>query len=128
MRWSSPRRFPRLAGTNRLPVWAANRRRSLVLLRSLRGRQRRDPRLAHALGVLTLPQQGQDTKRGDLPALGRAAERGALKAARDLIGPLRVDWMVEAVPRAILDGARLPPAPPPTRSGKMRRWRLGRGL
>jgi protein-tyrosine phosphatase len=58
----------------------------------------------------------------------RAPEWGALKAARDLIGPSRVDWMVEAAPRAVLDGTPLPPPPPPTQGGKMRRWRLGRGL
>lgn len=42
----------------------------------------------------------------------------ALQTARDLVGD-RADWMVDAVPRAILDGTPLPPPPalPETREG-----------
>ena len=55
----------------------------------------------------------------------RAPEWSAIETARALVGP-QADWMVEAAPRAILDGTPLPP-PPPTQSEKMSRWRLGRG-
>jgi protein-tyrosine phosphatase len=57
----------------------------------------------------------------------RAPEWNAIETARALVGP-RADWMVDAAPRAILDGRPLPP-PPPADGGKARRWRrLGRSL
>jgi protein-tyrosine phosphatase len=50
----------------------------------------------------------------------RAPEWNAIETARALIGP-RADWMVEAAPRAILDGM---PLPPPPSAGKAKRWKL----
>lgn len=46
----------------------------------------------------------------------RAPEWSAIETARALVGP-RADWMVDAAPRAILDGTPLPP-PPPASGGK----------
>ena len=54
----------------------------------------------------------------------RAPEWSALETARDLVGPSRLAWMVEAAPRAILDGLPLPP--PPGIGNKMRGWMLRR--
>jgi hypothetical protein len=53
----------------------------------------------------------------------RAPEWSAIETARDLVGP-RADWMVDAAPRAILDGTPLPP--PPVSPPKPRGWKLRR--
>lgn len=47
----------------------------------------------------------------------------AVQAAGELVGPGRAEWMAQAVPRAIVDGAQLPDAPPAA-ANQRTGWRL----
>jgi protein-tyrosine phosphatase len=89
-------------------------------------RRSRSARLAHHLlreGLVHVIASDAHSAGGS----PRAPEWNAIETARALVGP-RADWMVEAAPRAILDGTPLPP-PPPAGGGKARRWwRRGRPL